>query len=228
LVTILVNDHATVFTFVSSTSIIEFRTSAIFKCNFCRNDNVENSPPARAAQAIISACKNFCYSGYAQTRLKRLNSAEIDYHISFGTLLGIVREGDLIAWDDDADIIIHAPHEAQMLSILLILPPSYLLVRGCSGLHRVYDRENNVYMDLFVYERSASGQQLQPVNPIHRIQHALLSRFQKGWNLPSISLSQCLPTRIVQWQDVQIGIPAQPEQYLTTLFGVDWRTPRQD
>ncbi len=36
-----------------------------------------------------------------------LNDLQIPYHVVYGTLLELVRDGDLIPWDIDVDVMIH-------------------------------------------------------------------------------------------------------------------------
>ncbi len=36
-----------------------------------------------------------------------LNDLQIPYHVAYGTLLGLVRDGDLIPWDIEVDVMIH-------------------------------------------------------------------------------------------------------------------------
>lgn len=43
-----------------------------------------------------------------------LDRHEIPYHLEGGTLLGIVRDGDLLPWDHDLDISIPAPEIARL------------------------------------------------------------------------------------------------------------------
>ena len=38
-----------------------------------------------------------------------LDEAGIRYHLEGGTLLGLVRDGDLLPWDHDVDISVMAP-----------------------------------------------------------------------------------------------------------------------
>lgn len=49
-----------------------------------------------------------------------LNAAGIDYMLDSGTLLGIMREGDLIPWDNDIDITIPARELPKLLGVLKV------------------------------------------------------------------------------------------------------------
>jgi len=47
-----------------------------------------------------------------------MNAAGIDYSIDSGTLIGIVRDGDLLPWDDDIDFCIPDRDREKFLSLL--------------------------------------------------------------------------------------------------------------
>lgn len=49
--------------------------------------------------------------------MSALNSASIPYYLEGGTLLGIVRDGDLLPWDNDTDISVNAEHEQQFWKV---------------------------------------------------------------------------------------------------------------
>ena len=43
-------------------------------------------------------------------------AAGIPYHLAYGTALGAVREGDLIAWDPDADVWVASEHHPRLVA----------------------------------------------------------------------------------------------------------------
>jgi lipopolysaccharide cholinephosphotransferase len=47
-----------------------------------------------------------------------LNKKEVPYFVDCGALLGIVRDGDLLPWDNDTDLAINAEDEAKLTAVV--------------------------------------------------------------------------------------------------------------
>ena len=58
-----------------------------------------------------------------------LNQKRIKYWLDAGTLLGIIRDGDLIPWDYDADLGILADSAAEIMNLRLEFLPNYWIKR---------------------------------------------------------------------------------------------------
>jgi len=89
---------------------------------------------------------------------KVLEANNLEYFISFGTLLGAVRHKGLIPWDTDIDILIAQKDKQKILSILQNkLPKSYNIVEATENnivgsLIRVdFSKINTLHIDLFTY-----------------------------------------------------------------------------
>ena len=87
-----------------------------------------------------------------------LETEEVEYFISFGTLLGAVRHGGLIPWDTDTDILIAETDKQRVISILRDKLPSQYVVsedrdKKISGsIIRVnFSEINTLHVDLFTY-----------------------------------------------------------------------------
>lgn len=142
------------------------------------------------------------------TARRILDDLKIPYFLSNGTLLGCIRDGDLIPHDSDIDLgIMIEDYKPEILDAFL--------AKGF-GLHGIFGTIENGYeislrrgvkLDLFFYYKEGdkrtmsvfSGQQIKYVYPDFK-------------TIPWTFLGE--PVRI----------PENYEEYLTAQYG-DWRTP---
>ena len=93
--------------------------------------------------------------------LKRIAESEsIPFWLDFGTLLGAVRHGGFVPWDDDLDISLANPEYDRFCSILPEkLPPQLFFERYRTtsgydiGISRVVERKTGFYIDIYPYDR---------------------------------------------------------------------------
>jgi len=163
----------------------------------------------------------------------KLNITDIRYYVDAGTLLGIVRDGELIPWDDDLDIALHAADTEQFESYLPLL---------LDELKNIYDVQYtaNSYTTKTGFGAVPAGAirnfKLLPTEPkstmpmidvfvkyIHgdNMDYCLASR---GIRMPSVHFDSY--DEFVFKQQV-IKLPHQHEAYLRAHYG-DWQTPKPD
>jgi len=98
--------------------------------------------------------------------LSYLEKNNITYFLTGGTLLGCIRHGKRIPWDDDFDIFIYSEEMAKLLKI----NKKYNLVKNKGGFYYVYTKNNILVLDIFnendrFYRTSNS---IKPQGPILR------------------------------------------------------------
>lgn len=137
-----------------------------------------------------------------------LDPTGLRYGPIFGSLLGIVREHDFIAWDEDIDLYILKEEEDLFKEALWALREGgFELVRyDKRGLYSVM--RNNEYIDFYVL-RSVSGE----------LRHTGGADF-----IFDKYLQDTIP---FDFKGLSIRIPREYDEYLTFTYG-DWRTPRRD
>jgi len=145
----------------------------------------------------------------------------IPLHIDWGTLLGIIRDGDIIRWDDDIDfssLLSHKKEVEEMINALKeqieqelscklkILNTPTKLKLTCNA-----DKQSfhlfEVDIDFKVIE---DGEAIQSGNRI--------------WYTPSKHI-ESLDTLI--WANIKIYIPSYVENYLEFIYG-NWRTVQKN
>ncbi|MFQ5486276.1 MAG: LicD family protein [Desulfobacterales bacterium] len=148
----------------------------------------------------------------------------IRYWIDDGTLLGIIREGDLIAWDHDVDVGISGESALKIMSLRHKLLPRYIVRKRSKnntwlpGSIRVIRIETtrekllriNFHIDLFVKYK---------VDPYYRwIDSGALKHINNKFydSLDSIT-----------WEGREILIPSHVEKYLDIRYG-NWRVPNKN
>ena len=153
-----------------------------------------------------------------------LNENGFKYWLEAGTLLGIMRDGDLIPWDYDADLGIPADTADDIMKLRLKLLPNYLIKRRrvhtswLPGNMRVIKvktpwekiRQVNFHVDLFC---------VYPVKNKYRWvdSNALKHVDRKYYDTLST----------IEWEGRTINIPNHAEEYLSLRYG-NWQIPNQN
>ena len=153
-----------------------------------------------------------------------LNEKRFKYWLDAGTLLGILRDGDLIPWDYDADLGIPADSADEIMKLRLDFLPNYLIKRGriqspwIPGDMRVIKvktpwekiRQINFHLDLFC---------VYPVKNKYRWvdSNALKHVDRKYYDTLST----------IEWAGRTINIPNHAEEYLSLRYG-NWQIPEQN
>lgn len=155
-----------------------------------------------------------------------LNELGVFHWLEFGTLLGVYRDGRLIAHDTDVDLGLFLGEDTKRIE-------QGFLKHGFKKVHRIdlndaktgleesYER-NGVKVDLFYFTKTPSGMHchLFPLN-------------QAGERLALEVFTSANEFEPFEWQCCRTHIPKDPHQRLTDTYGdytvpiKDWHTPTQ-
>ena len=88
-----------------------------------------------------------------------VKKADIKYCLVFGALLGSIRTGDLIMYDDDIDIALHETDLKKLRNTIKESDPKISIVRCFDGsLYRFhYKTDHSVFIDLFPLVLNTAG-----------------------------------------------------------------------
>ena len=125
-----------------------------------------------------------------------------------GTLLGIIRDGDLIDWDEDIDLnIFEEDLEAFKVSLWDMIDAGFELLRceRCGHLYSI--QRNNEYIDFYILEK---------VSPEVRT------------NMGTDFVLDKHVSNLMNWsfKDMTIQVPVEYEKYLELMYG-NWKIPVQ-
>jgi hypothetical protein len=155
----------------------------------------------------------------------RLNEAQVPYWVDFGTLLGIIRQGDIIPWDTDVDISVKSKsfddiwslrfHGARQGYRFIQLPGQSAhglpIIRIlCVDNFDDTDVLNScpLYVDIYPFDETSLG----TLGVVSIASDYFPKRFVE-------------PTETFLHWGVQFQIPNNVEAFLTHRYGSEWRKP---
>jgi tetratricopeptide (TPR) repeat protein len=157
--------------------------------------------------------------GAAEKTLVKMRNAldeiGIPFFLVFGTLLGVIRSGELLPFDKDMDIGLQWNISRTNL-VASLNGFGFVLHRSNSMSNyqalwnlAVVDSETGIAIDLFFFRPTRLGSQA--------------GFFQKPfpvlWEFPVFKLEW------YEWKGVRWRVPGPPEHFLKSIYGPDWLTP---
>lgn len=140
-----------------------------------------------------------------------LNDRSIDYFIFFGTLLGYVREQNIIEYDDDIDFYVEKDLYDTILDLLkendysITVQKNNIFCQGSAIVEGV-----PTYVDFYFYEKKE--------NYIVDIQNFVGRHLDPSYHL-HVPNDIVFPTKKGTLLDISINVPCKPEAVCEFLYG---------
>ena len=128
----------------------------------------------------------------------------------FGTLLGLVRSGDIIPHDEDIDLGFFKDEEDKLLSILDHIhgKNGFVVIRNqFKTIYTIW--KEDVFIDLYLYEKTETEQ----INQGHRHFYNMVK-------------DEAFPFKKINFRNREFNCIAKPEVWLERYYGKDWRIPK--
>ncbi len=141
----------------------------------------------------------------------------IDAHVSYGCLLGAVREGRMIGHDSDSDLAYLSAHTHPAD----IIRESYRMEREMRELGWQVVRMSGADLKLFLPLPDGRNVHVDVFGAFH-VGDVFYQLGGRSGHLPREALT---PVSTVMLEGVELAAPADPEAVLEFLYGPSWRVP---
>ena len=140
----------------------------------------------------------------------------IDYFVFFGTLLGLVREGNIIQGDDDIDLYVNVKDKKNIFNILKNSP--YKKTKNSSDyflqFKRKYNNESSI-VDIYFYE---------DLNKDYiKEKHNFFGLYKYSLFTLHIPKKIIFPIQIKNFFNVDIKLPSKPKMVCSFLYSQNWK-----
>ena len=145
---------------------------------------------------------------------------------TYGTLLGIVRDGGLIPWDTDIDLVVL---ESDLEAVeRVIRDPSFSQMIGQVGGSN-HDLASDGTLKRISIEIAVEEVTIPVDIDIVRPKHNKMEFFSplEREKIMVVDRSIFEPKRSHEWAGAVIGLPNRVEEFLELLYGPEWRTPNR-
>lgn len=138
-----------------------------------------------------------------------LETNNIPYFIICGTLLGSIREGEIIPWDDDIDIGIMESDMEKFNSLDFGYRSSGASENSCGKIYL----DEKLYIDVFPFEKK--GDRYQYIEKSAR----------DLWPNDYFLEGELFPLKKYKFGNLEVSGPNNHLQYSERAWGKDWRKP---
>lgn len=157
-----------------------------------------------------------------------LDQQKIPYFITYGTLLGALRENDILPYTQDMDIVVDRAHWPR-LQQGLEAADFYGSRKYMFGVDQWEERVSRVCADWEGFAASIiggpDGDRFSRAADFHLDIYA-----SDWWQIKDMHLIDCvepLGSTTVSIRDLNFSAPARPRACLEKLYGAEWRTPKR-
>jgi hypothetical protein len=198
----------------------------------CRSPKCDRNASTCAGFARRSLASPYgCCNDYMLIMLRDvtewLDQQKIPYFVTYGTLLGAVRDGEILPYTQDMDIVVDRT-SWPLLSRGLEAAEFFGGRRYLFGVDQWEERVSRVCTDWDGFAASTiggpDGDRFTRGTEFHLDIYA-----NDWWQVTDLHLMDCiepLGTSVVQIRGHNFSAPARPRACLEKLYGADWRTPK--
>jgi len=187
--------------------------------------------------------------------LSLLNKNNLEYWIDSGTLLGVIREGDVLKGDKDIDIGIHYKENNKLLSFINQLVDlgynmRYELYNGIPVKYKFYPKDRQLLkIDINIYQQKGEDYLWSPVSYFRKSNKLFFKQYQKiikffwrrifnfidtnkfPYNTVKDTYTWIIPykfySNIIYYEKKDCYLFDDFQTYLKYRYG-DWETPNKD
>lgn len=160
-----------------------------------------------------------------QELVELFNENNINYYLDYGTLLGIVRDGRLIEWDDDIDFKILSS-DVNQVQKLMDEYSNLLSVKNDVIIEKAIYKKSNRDINSMCYTISEKGKEenVKSVGIDFFIMYYKENAVYQGdYVFPSHFFRS---KEMIDWNGISVRVPNDTLKYLTHIYG-DWEVPKK-